>query len=141
MVEAERQCEHDLAHLAERRVGVQLLGDLGRRPEDVGGGEQARGDVVLTAPEKGVVGEPPRPPTSPCGDCRWAAAAVMSRCDVGVDLGPQRLGQHPAGSFANDLVDQRHPVGAAGVVGVGGSGNYGEHGSYPSDRRWRADLA
>ena len=61
--------------------------------------------------------------------------------DVGVDLGLQRFGQHPPGALADDLVDQRHPFGAAGVIGVGGSRNYGEHGSYPSDRRWRAGLA
>jgi len=29
MVEAERQCEGDLADLAEARVGVERLGDLG----------------------------------------------------------------------------------------------------------------
>jgi hypothetical protein len=28
--------------------------------------------------------------------------------DVGVDLGLQRLGQHPPGTVADDLVDQRH---------------------------------
>ncbi len=61
--------------------------------------------------------------------------------DVGVDLGLQSLGQHPARTLADDLVDQRHPDGAAGVIGVHGSRNYGENGSYPSDRRWRADLA
>jgi hypothetical protein len=61
--------------------------------------------------------------------------------DVGVDLGLQGLGQHPPGALADELVDQRHPVRAAGVIGVGGSRNYGEHGSYLPDRRWRADLA
>jgi hypothetical protein len=61
--------------------------------------------------------------------------------DVGVDLGLQRFGQHPAGALADDLVDQRHPVRAAGVIGVGSSRNYGDHGSYLPDRRWRADLA
>ena len=68
-------------------------------------------------------------------------ALVGELGDVGVDLGLQRLGQHPPGTLADDLVDQRHPVGAAGVIGVGGSRNYGEHGSYLPDRRWRADLA
>jgi hypothetical protein len=61
--------------------------------------------------------------------------------DVGIDLGLQRFGQHPPRALADDLVDQRHPVGAAGVIGVGVSRNYGEHGSYLPDRRWRADLA
>ena len=68
-------------------------------------------------------------------------ALVGELGDVGVDLGLQRFGQHPPGALADDLVDQRHPVGAAGVIGVGGSRNYGEHGSYLPDRRWRADLA
>jgi hypothetical protein len=69
-------------------------------------------------------------------------ALVTERGDVGVHLGLQGLGQHPPGTLADDLVDQRAATGAAaGVVGVGGSRNYGEHGSYPSDRRWRADLA
>jgi hypothetical protein len=61
--------------------------------------------------------------------------------DVGVDLGLQGLGEHPAGALADDLVDQRRAVGAAGVISVGRSRNYGEHGSYLPDRRWRADLA
>ena len=62
--------------------------------------------------------------------------------DVVIDLGLQRLGQHPPGALADDLVDHRRTAfGAAGVIGVGGSRNYGEHGSYPSDRRWRAGLA
>jgi hypothetical protein len=68
-------------------------------------------------------------------------ALVAGLGEVGVDLGLQRLGQHPPGTLADDLVDQRHPVRAAGVIGVGSSRNYGEHGSYPSGRRWRADLA
>jgi hypothetical protein len=48
--------------------------------------------------------------------------------DVGVDLGLQRLGQHPAGPVTDDLIDQRGtgPV-AAGVIGASGSRNYGEH--------------
>ena len=61
--------------------------------------------------------------------------------DVGVDLGLQRLGQHPPGALADDLVDQRRRRAAARVIGVSGSRNYGEHGSYLPDRRWRADLA
>jgi hypothetical protein len=61
--------------------------------------------------------------------------------DVGVHLSLQRFGQHPPRALADDLVDQRHPGGAAGVIGVGSSRNYGEHGSYLPDRRWRADLA
>jgi hypothetical protein len=30
--------------------------------------------------------------------------------DVGVDLGLQRLGQHPAGALPDDLINQRHPA-------------------------------
>ena len=61
--------------------------------------------------------------------------------DVGVDLGLQRFGQHPTGTLANQLVDQRATIAAAGIIGVGSSRNYGEHGSYLPDRRWSADLA
>jgi len=59
--------------------------------------------------------------------------------DVGVDLGLQRLGQHPPGALAHELVDHSRAV-AARVV-LFSSRNYGEHGSYPSDRRWPAGLA
>jgi hypothetical protein len=34
---------------------------------------------------------------------------VVERCergDIGVHLGPQRLGQHPPGTLPHDLVDQ-----------------------------------
>jgi len=68
-------------------------------------------------------------------------ALVGELGDVGVDLGLQGLGEHPAGALADDLVDQRRAVGAAGVISVGRSRNYGEHGSYLPDRRWRAGLA
>jgi hypothetical protein len=61
--------------------------------------------------------------------------------DVVVDLGLQRLGQHPPGTLTNQLVDQRGAAVSAGVISLGSSRNYGEHGSYPSDRRWRAGLA
>jgi hypothetical protein len=44
--------------------------------------------------------------------------------DVGVDLGLQGFGQHPTRTLANDRVDQRTTLGAAGVIGVGGSRNY-----------------
>ncbi|GAA5134613.1 hypothetical protein GCM10023320_62680 [Pseudonocardia adelaidensis] len=63
-------------------------------------------------------------------------------CDVGVDLGLQGFGEHPAGTLTHDLVDQtRRTTRSAGVIGIGTSRNYGEHGSYLPDRRWRADLA
>ena len=61
--------------------------------------------------------------------------------DVIVDLGLQRLGQHPTCAFTDQLVDQRRAAVPARFIGVGSSRNYGEHGSYPSDRRWPAGLA
>jgi hypothetical protein len=65
--------------------------------------------------------------------------------DVALDLGLQGLGQHPPGTVAHDLVDQRRRRrrGCGGVViaVVGFLGDYAEHGSYLPDRRWRADLA
>ena len=62
--------------------------------------------------------------------------------DVIIDLGLQRLGQHPTGTLANKFIDQRRSTApSAGVIGVGRSRNYGKHGSYLPDRRWRADLA
>jgi hypothetical protein len=61
--------------------------------------------------------------------------------DVVIDLGLQSLGEHPPRALTNELVDQRRAAIPAGVIGVDSSRNYGEHGSYPSDRRWRADLA
>ena len=47
--------------------------------------------------------------------------------DVGVDLGLQRLGQHPASALPHDLIDQRRPA-AGRVIAVGHLRNYGEHG-------------
>ena len=61
--------------------------------------------------------------------------------DIGVNLGLQGLGQHPPGTLADDLIDQRPTTITAGVISVGNSRNYGKHGSYLPDRRWRADLA
>ena len=54
--------------------------------------------------------------------------------DVGVDRGLQGLGQHPPRILTNDLVDQRHPVRAAGVIGVGGSRNYFAYSNQVSTR-------
>jgi hypothetical protein len=61
--------------------------------------------------------------------------------DVVVDLGLQRLGQHPTGALAYQLVDQGRGAVPAGVIGGCVSRNYGEHGSYPSDQRSSAGLA
>ena len=70
-------------------------------------------------------------------------ALVGEAGDVGVDLGLQRRGQHPAGALADDLVDQRRRRrrGIGGVVTVGGIRDYGEHGTYLPDQRCRAGLA
>jgi hypothetical protein len=73
-------------------------------------------------------------------------ALLAERGDVGVDLGLQRLGQHPPGTLAHDLVDHRRRAGGRSrhprlVPVVGVLGDYGEHGSYLPDRRWRAGLA
>ena len=61
--------------------------------------------------------------------------------DVVIDLGLQRLGQHPTGALTDKVIDQRRAAVSAGIISVGSSRNYGEHGSYLPDRRWRADLA
>jgi hypothetical protein len=62
------------------------------------------------------------------------AAFADEAGDVGVDLGLQRLGQHPAGTLTHDLVDQRRRRRCAigGVVTVGGIRDYGEHRDVPS---------
>jgi hypothetical protein len=61
-------------------------------------------------------------------------AFVGEAGNVGVDLGLQRLGQHPAGTHTHDLVDQRRRrrCGIGGVVTVGGIRDYGEHRDVPS---------
>jgi hypothetical protein len=63
--------------------------------------------------------------------------------DVIVDLGPQRLGQHPTGARADNLIDQRrrHRRHRRQVITVGGIRNYCEHGTYLPDQRCRAGLA
>jgi hypothetical protein len=64
--------------------------------------------------------------------------------DVGVDLGLQRLGQHPPSTISHDLIDQRrrHRRSAVGsLVSSSGLRDYGEHGSYLPDRRCHAGLA
>jgi hypothetical protein len=70
---------------------------------------------------------------------RLRAAAESPDCpgNVGVDLGLQGFGEHPAGALADQLVDHRPTtISTVGVLSaVVGSRNYGEHGSYPSDRR------
>jgi hypothetical protein len=66
--------------------------------------------------------------------------------DLGVDLGRQRLGHHPPGTLAHDLIDQRRAsdrtrLCGAVVAAIGLVRHYGEHGAYLPDRRWRAGLA
>jgi len=60
--------------------------------------------------------------------------------NVVIDLGLQRLGQHPAGAIADDLIDQRGAI-PAGFISAIGSRNYGERGSYLPDQRSSAGLA
>jgi hypothetical protein len=64
-------------------------------------------------------------------------ALVGELGDVGVHLGPQRLGQHPPRALPDDLVDQR-PRRAARVVGRGLVMNYLEHGRTFPNRRANA---
>jgi hypothetical protein len=73
-------------------------------------------------------------------------ALVGELGDVGIDLGLQRLSQHPPGAVTHDQVDHRRGTisstdGAPAVVVVRLSRDYGEHGSYLPDRRWLAGLA
>ncbi len=56
-------------------------------------------------------------------------ALVQVWGDVILDLSLQCLGQHPAGTLADQLVDQGRAIAAivpARVIGIGGSRNYGE---------------
>jgi hypothetical protein len=55
--------------------------------------------------------------------------------DIGVDLGPPRLGQPPTGALADDLVDQRRRSRRrriSGLITVDGIRDYGEHRDIPS---------
>ena len=53
-------------------------------------------------------------------------ALVQVWGDVILDLSLQCLGQHPAGTLADQLVDQGRAIVPARVIGIGGSRNYGE---------------
>src|SRR5205823_1270319 len=53
------------------------------------------------------------------------------RRDIGVHLGPQRLGQHPPRAFPHDLIDQRRAILGALVVRAVVR-DYGEHRVIPS---------
>src|ERR1043165_3982524 len=56
-------------------------------------------------------------------------ALVGERGDVGIDLGAQGFGQHPAGTVADDLVNQRRLAhGRLVVITSGGGREHGEHG-------------
>jgi hypothetical protein len=62
--------------------------------------------------------------------------------DVVIDLRLQRLGEHLAGTLADQLINQRYRTIRARVISATSSArNYRKHGSYLPDRRWRADLA
>jgi hypothetical protein len=53
--------------------------------------------------------------------------------DVGVHLGLQRLGQHPPGALADDLIDSDDEPSAGRSSPADGSGlGYGEHPIVPS---------
>ena len=67
-------------------------------------------------------------------------ALVGEPSDTIIDLGLQRLGEHPPGALTDEVIDQSQATRPAGVVLAGSSSNYGEHGSYLPDRRWRAGL-
>ena len=61
-------------------------------------------------------------------------ALVGEPGDVVGDLGLQRLGQHPPGTLADDLIDQRRRAAGRGALltAVGLARNYREHGVVPS---------
>lgn len=53
--------------------------------------------------------------------------------NIGVDLGLQRLGQHPPGTLTHELVDQRR-TSRRTLIRVAAAGHYGEHGrAFPTD--------
>jgi hypothetical protein len=71
-------------------------------------------------------------------------ALVGEPSDALLDLGLQRLGQHPPGTLTDNLIDQRRRLAQldapdAGVVSYG-LGGYGEHGSYLPDQHCCAGL-
>ena len=65
--------------------------------------------------------------------------------DARIGLGLQRLGQHPPGALAHDVIDQRAGLAqrqaAGAVLARHRLRDYGEHGSYLPDQRWHAGLA
>jgi hypothetical protein len=68
-------------------------------------------------------------------------ALVGELGDVGVDLGLERLSQHPAGALPADLVDQRgRRAGLVDLITLGRVRNYGEHRVYLPSRRCNASL-
>jgi len=54
------------------------------------------------------------------------------RRDIGVHLGPQRLGQHPPGAFPHDLINQRRRAVLAALVARAVARDYREHRVVPS---------
>ena len=63
--------------------------------------------------------------------------------DVGVDLGLQRLSQHPPRTLTHNLVDHRRRTRRrrSRTITISGIRNYSEHGTYLPDQRCRAGLA
>jgi hypothetical protein len=66
-------------------------------------------------------------------------ALVGEPGDDRIGLGLQRLGQHPPGTLAHDVIDHRAGLAqldaAGAVIARRRLGHYGEHGSYLPDRR------
>ena len=60
--------------------------------------------------------------------------------DVGINLGLQRLGQHPPRALPHDVIDQRRRAVLAALVAEPSLRDYREHGSYLPDRRSSAGL-
>jgi len=80
------------------------------------------GSIHLSLTRGATTGTEPALVSTPRGACvplRMTQAMpvhvtlVGEAGDVGIDLGLQRLGQHPAGTLTHDLVDQRRALGVA----------------------------
>jgi hypothetical protein len=65
-------------------------------------------------------------------------ALIGELVDVAIHLGLQRFGQHPPGTLAHDLIDQRRTTGRT-VIASGRVRDYGEHGRTFPSRRANAD--
>ena len=97
---------------------------------------RSHGRIASTIARRGCFSG--RPPVFTAGN----SGSIRAHCSSLVSDG-YRAGR---GVIQSQSIDRRRghadapTLRATAVIGVGGSRNYGEHGSYPSDRRWRADL-